>query len=373
MLDIPLLNPGMALLQGETLSSWQIGPKTFYPADLTVPSRAGHPGSPVGGQRPAGGEPDDLLLLRRKAGDGSGVGQGRQEGGFGVLGFGDKARLRCTRLRRRAERSTISHADGWTHALTISGPPPVTTGLTEAGLRFLQIRTMDAYVHDLLYGDGVTTAWATQRWYGEILTEPGSMVEPYLREAGPPTNIPEAVRSGSEVTEPEDHDRACLEIYLFLTGRMSGRFIDREWLSERRSLYTVRLPQIPQVSRRCGCVDAETGRQRGVTCPCLLVDDDHGSWYFAVQVRGLGGQRQRVRRGGYAAPEEAQAAGRALADADRDTAQGPDAPSGNGWHAGWPPRTPSGRRPGRATPHTSTSTSFHSWDGSCSTNSPITT
>jgi hypothetical protein len=140
---------------------------------------------------------------------------------------------------------TGPHADGWTHALTISGPPPVTTGLTEAGLRFLQIRTMDDYVHDLLYGDGVTTAWATQRWYGEVIADPGSMVEPYLREAGSPTNIPEAVRSGSWVTEPEDHNRACLEAYLFLTGRMSGRFIDREWLSERRSLYTVRLPQIP--------------------------------------------------------------------------------------------------------------------------------
>ncbi|MEQ4717979.1 tyrosine-type recombinase/integrase [Nonomuraea sp. B19D2] len=50
------------------------------------------------------------------------------------------------------------------------------------------------------------------------------------------------------------------------------------------------------------------------------MDDDHGSWYFAVQVRGLDGQRQRARRGGYADPEEAQAAGRALAAADRDGA-----------------------------------------------------
>jgi integrase len=57
-----------------------------------------------------------------------------------------------------------------------------------------------------------------------------------------------------------------------------------------------------------------------VTCPRLPVDDDHGSWYFAVQLRGLDGQRQRVRQGGYADPEEAQAAGRALAAADRDGA-----------------------------------------------------
>ncbi|WP_431932934.1 hypothetical protein [Nonomuraea jabiensis] len=73
-----------------------------------------------------------------------------------------------------------------------------------------------------------------------------------------------------------------------------------------------------QVSRRCGCTDAETGRQRGVTCPRLPADDDHGSWYFAVQVRGLNGQRQRIRQAGYADLEEAQAAGRALAAADRD-------------------------------------------------------
>lgn len=75
-----------------------------------------------------------------------------------------------------------------------------------------------------------------------------------------------------------------------------------------------------QVSRRCGCVDAETGRQQGVTCPRLPMDDDHGSWYFAVQVRGLDGQRQPVRQGGYADPEKAQAAGRAVAAADRDGA-----------------------------------------------------
>ncbi|WP_127936644.1 hypothetical protein [Nonomuraea polychroma] len=135
------------------------------------------------------------------------------------------------------------HSDGWTHALTISGPPPVTTGLVEAGLRFLQIHTMDAQVHDLLYGDGVTTAWATQRWYGEVIADPGSMVEPYLREVGRPA-MPEAVHSGSWITEPEYHGRTCLEIYLFLTGRMSGRFIDSEWLGEKRSLYTVPLPTV---------------------------------------------------------------------------------------------------------------------------------
>jgi hypothetical protein len=97
---------------------------------------------------------------------------------------------------------------------------------------------MDDYAHDLFYGDGVTTAWAPQRWYGEIITEPGSMVEPYLREAAPP-EVPAVVRSGSGITEPKDHNRACLEIYLFLAGRMSGRFIDRAWLDEERALYII--------------------------------------------------------------------------------------------------------------------------------------
>ncbi|MET9246208.1 hypothetical protein [Nonomuraea sp. NPDC003709] len=88
-----------------------------------------------------------------------------------------------------------------------------------------------------------------------------------------------------------------------------------------------------QVSRRCGCVDAETGRQRGVTCPRLLVDDDHGSWYFAVQIRGLDGQRQRIRPCGYADREEARAAGQALITADRDGA-GAGCNVGQ-WLAGW--------------------------------------
>ncbi|GIH72087.1 hypothetical protein [Sphaerimonospora thailandensis] len=150
--------------------------------------------------------------------------------------------MACYRPMAFTERIwTGPHSDGWTHVLTISGPPPVTTGLTEAGLRFLQIRTLDGYVYDLFYGDGVTTGWVTQRWYGEIIAEPGSMIEPYVREVGPPSVIPEVVRFRPEVTEPENHGRVCLEAYLFLAGRMSGRFIDREWLGEKRALYTVLL------------------------------------------------------------------------------------------------------------------------------------
>ncbi|WP_169982367.1 hypothetical protein [Microbispora sp. H10836] len=143
------------------------------------------------------------------------------------------------------------HSAGWTHALTISGPPPVTAGLTEAGLRFLQIRTLNQQVDDLLYGDGVRTGWVSQRWYGEVYAEPGSMLEPYLREVGPPSVIPEVVRR-SWNTEPEGHSRICLETYLLLAGRMSGRFIDDEWLGDERALYTIPLPGRPAGAPRPG-------------------------------------------------------------------------------------------------------------------------
>ncbi|MFF5243306.1 hypothetical protein ACFY3V_03420 [Streptosporangium sp. NPDC000095] len=72
------------------------------------------------------------------------------------------------------------------------------------------------------------------------IAEPGSMVEPYLREVGCPES-PGAAHSGSWVVEPEHHERTCLETYLFLAGRMSGRFIDHQWLAEDRTLYTIPL------------------------------------------------------------------------------------------------------------------------------------
>ncbi|WP_062434292.1 tyrosine-type recombinase/integrase [Herbidospora daliensis] len=55
------------------------------------------------------------------------------------------------------------------------------------------------------------------------------------------------------------------------------------------------------IYKRCGC----TGRSG---CP-RLAEDGHGSWYFAVQVQGLSGQRERMRRGGYASAGEAEQAG----------------------------------------------------------------
>jgi integrase len=75
------------------------------------------------------------------------------------------------------------------------------------------------------------------------------------------------------------------------------------------------------VYKRCGCTDAITGRQLGGRC-VRLAEDGHGSWYFAVQVRGLGGRRERLRRGGLATAGRAATAGRKLITADRDAVAG---------------------------------------------------
>jgi integrase len=71
----------------------------------------------------------------------------------------------------------------------------------------------------------------------------------------------------------------------------------------------------PVVYKRCGC----TGRDR--SCP-RLAEDGHGSWYVAVQVLGLSGRRERLRRGGYASAEEAEQAGRDLLVVDSDGSVG---------------------------------------------------
>ncbi|TYB54731.1 site-specific integrase [Nonomuraea sp. PA05] len=69
------------------------------------------------------------------------------------------------------------------------------------------------------------------------------------------------------------------------------------------------------VYRRCGCQGAERS--------CLrLAEPRHGSWYFAVQVVGASGRRERVRKGGFASAEEAEQAGEQLIAADREGAVG---------------------------------------------------
>ncbi|WP_379575445.1 site-specific integrase [Nonomuraea mangrovi] len=49
-----------------------------------------------------------------------------------------------------------------------------------------------------------------------------------------------------------------------------------------------------------------------------LAEEWHGSWYFAVQVSGLAGRRERLRRGGFGTAEQARQAGREMIAADQN-------------------------------------------------------
>jgi integrase len=73
------------------------------------------------------------------------------------------------------------------------------------------------------------------------------------------------------------------------------------------------------VFKRCGCTDADTGRQLAGHCP-HLAGPGHGSWYYAVQVTTVGGRKARYRRGGFPTREAAVAARRAILDGPADQA-----------------------------------------------------
>jgi Arm DNA-binding domain len=78
------------------------------------------------------------------------------------------------------------------------------------------------------------------------------------------------------------------------------------------------------VFKRCGCRRGRAGPRLGASCP-RLAEEEHGSWFFSLELpRHVGGTRRRIRRGGYASREEAERAlsrlqvtgGRALSVAD---------------------------------------------------------
>ncbi|TMR93967.1 site-specific integrase [Nonomuraea basaltis] len=71
------------------------------------------------------------------------------------------------------------------------------------------------------------------------------------------------------------------------------------------------------VYKRCGCSDEVSGRRLGGRCG-RLAEVGHGSWYFAVQVVGAPGRRERVRRGGFASAEAARCAGGELLLAEEE-------------------------------------------------------
>jgi integrase len=60
------------------------------------------------------------------------------------------------------------------------------------------------------------------------------------------------------------------------------------------------------VFKRCGCRDVVTGRPLGARC-ALLCENDHGSWFFSVELPcGGDGVRRRLRRGGYRSEDAAR-------------------------------------------------------------------
>jgi hypothetical protein len=62
------------------------------------------------------------------------------------------------------------------------------------------------------------------------------------------------------------------------------------------------------VFKRCGCRRGRAGLRLGASCP-RLAEDDHGSWFFSLELpRHVGGTRRRIRRGGYTSREEAERA-----------------------------------------------------------------
>jgi integrase-like protein len=73
------------------------------------------------------------------------------------------------------------------------------------------------------------------------------------------------------------------------------------------------------VFKRCGCTDADAGRQLASHCP-QLAEPGHGSWYYAVQVATVGGRKARYRRGGFVTREAAAAARQAIIDGPADEA-----------------------------------------------------
>jgi hypothetical protein len=132
-----------------------------------------------------------------------------------------------------------AHAPGWTVAVDLSGPSLPTRQLAAAGRCFLQV-VWDAVrlvgVRDLVYGDGATVERLSPL---EIETvPPGSVIDGYADElvASRPGIVdffPTSLRG------PTGSLKLWLDNWLILTGRVTGRFIDSEWLSETRTLYRI--------------------------------------------------------------------------------------------------------------------------------------
>ena len=119
------------------------------------------------------------------------------------------------------------------------------------------------------------------------------------------------------------------------------------------------------VYRRCGCIDAATGRQLGGRC-LRLADDAHRSWYIGLELpAALDGRRRRIRRGGYASSDTAEAVLNSLRVPAPGDPEAGIVTVGTGWRTGWSPAPPGPPPPSAATPRTSACTWTRTWGRCC--------
>jgi integrase len=89
-----------------------------------------------------------------------------------------------------------------------------------------------------------------------------------------------------------------------------------------------------RVYRRCAC-RGENGHQLGTACPRLAENSKHGTWYFAVDVPTVDGQRKTMRRGGHSTKRAAQAALDDVLDRTRQKVRLDDRETLAAYLAGW--------------------------------------
>ncbi|WP_055477976.1 hypothetical protein [Sphaerimonospora mesophila] len=134
------------------------------------------------------------------------------------------------------------HAPGWTHVISISGPPLTTRDLAAAGRRFMQViwYADGIGVHDLVYGDGRAVGALSPL---DIRNVPqGSMFDGY--NGGLPSHWGIVDFSTTGPARPVGTLKLWLDNWFCLVGRITGRFIDRDWLNATRTLYRIPLGTI---------------------------------------------------------------------------------------------------------------------------------
>ncbi|MGC5016233.1 hypothetical protein ACLQ2R_36175 [Streptosporangium sp. DT93] len=128
------------------------------------------------------------------------------------------------------------HAPGWSHAITIAGPPLRADLLASAGRRFVQVvwDAGDLGVHDLYYSDGITVG----RRSPVDIAAPGWPFHEYAEGLEPSRPGVVDVFCGGPAG-PVGSLGLWLDNWFVLAGRVSGRFIDERYLDATRSLHRI--------------------------------------------------------------------------------------------------------------------------------------